>query len=50
MAANGLSTRKQQSNGKWGIPPTEKKIPAWQSSIAPANKNIAVQQSEIAPA
>jgi hypothetical protein len=50
MAANGLSTRRQQSNGKRGIPPAKRKIAARQSSIAPANRNIAAQQSEIAPA
>ncbi len=50
MAANGLSARKQQSNGKRGIPPTKRKIAARQSSIASANRNIAARQSEIAPA
>jgi hypothetical protein len=38
MAANGLSARRQQSNGKQGIPPTKRKIAARQSSIAPANR------------
>jgi hypothetical protein len=50
MAANGLRARKQQSNGKRGIPPTKRKIAARQSSIAPANRNMAARQSEIAPA
>jgi hypothetical protein len=50
MAANGLSARKQQSNGKRGIPPTKRKNAAQQSSTAPANRNITARQSEIAPA
>jgi hypothetical protein len=50
MAVNGLSARKQQSNGKRGIPLTKRKIAVRQSSIAPANRNIAARQSEIAPA
>jgi hypothetical protein len=47
MAANGLSARKQQSNGKREIPPTKRKIAARQSSIAPANRNIVAWQLEI---
>jgi hypothetical protein len=50
MAMDGCSARKQQSNGKHGIPPTKRKIAARQSSIAPANRNMAARQSEIAPA
>jgi hypothetical protein len=50
MAMDGCSARKQQSNGKHGIPPTKRKIAARRSSIAPANRNIAAQQSEIVPA
>jgi hypothetical protein len=38
MAANGLSARKQQSNGKRGIPLTKRKIAVRQWSIAPANR------------
>jgi hypothetical protein len=45
MAVNGLSARKQQSNGNQGITPAKRKIAAQQLSIAPANRKIVVRQS-----
>jgi hypothetical protein len=38
MAANGLSARKQQSNGNQRITPAKRKIAAWQSTDRASQK------------